>query len=344
MQVFQTEGLPPKSGRRILPVIGWTTKSSEAEAKSAAAKSGNTSGAYVTRSNGTLPSRVRKAVFLDRDDTLIRRVGPPNSTPDASAGDLVDPKKVELIPGAAEACRRLSAGGYALVVVTNQGAVARGACDMRRVEEINALIHASIKAELGGRHHGELIDAFYFCPFHPNGSVPAFTRDHPWRKPGPGMILAAAAELGLDLSRSWLVGDSERDIRAGIAAGIDPSRGILLGTDGTLLGASELILRGHEPSAESCVVRLRALSGEPLADADVRQTVEAAAHAAAERAGVRLLSLETTPTALTVTLATDKLAGMGFMAELRRATNSWYEKKYRDGPLWGTAGDSARDQ
>lgn len=148
----------------------------------------------------------RPAVFLDRDDTLIACTA---ITPDGD-GDLFDPALVALLPGAAESLTALKRAGFFIAVVTNQGAVARGKCTPATVE----LVHARIRALLPG-----LIDDFRFCPFHPRGIVPAFTREHPWRKPAPGMLLDLARAHALDLSRSWLIGDAPRDIAAGAAAG-----------------------------------------------------------------------------------------------------------------------------
>ena len=78
------------------------------------------------------------------------------------------------------------------------------------------------QAASGGKssaNHNGLIDRFYYCPYHPEATVQEYRRDHPWRKPHPGMILQAARDMGLDLSRSWMIGDQERDILAGKAAG-----------------------------------------------------------------------------------------------------------------------------
>lgn len=147
---------------------------------------------------------VRRAVFLDRDDTLIRRRG------GAPTGDLGNPADAELMPGAAEACAALRAAGFTLVVFTNQGGVARGSHTMADVERV----HEWLNGALGG-----VIGAFRACPFHPLGTVPGYRREHTWRKPSPGMILDAAEELGIDLASSWVVGDSERDCEAGRAAG-----------------------------------------------------------------------------------------------------------------------------
>jgi D-glycero-D-manno-heptose 1,7-bisphosphate phosphatase len=160
---------------------------------------------------------VEPAVFLDRDDTLIECRGLPAPPPPAAPGDIVDASLVRLLPGALEACELLAGAGLALVIVSNQGVVARGGATVAEVERINERVRSLLT--VGGR---PLIRAAYFCPFHPKGRVPEFSREHPWRKPAPGMIHAAAEELGLDLSRSWLVGDAPRDVEAGVNAGQVP--------------------------------------------------------------------------------------------------------------------------
>jgi len=151
------------------------------------------------------PSRPRRAVFLDRDDTLID-----------NAGDLGDPARVRLLHGVPEALASLHDAGFRLVVVTNQGGVARGRYGEADVDAVHVKI-----AELLRRRTGQerIIDRFYFCPFHPEAVIDAFRGDHPWRKPRPGMLLQAASDLGLDLERSWLIGDAPRDVAAGRAAG-----------------------------------------------------------------------------------------------------------------------------
>lgn len=179
---------------------------------------------------------MRRAVFLDRDDTLIHARSLPAPPPPAAPGDVCDPALVSLLPGVPEACRSLKRAGFTLVVFSNQGVVARGGASLERVEAVNNRLRELLPG---------LIEAVYFCPFHPKGTVPRFTGEHPWRKPGPGMILAAAEELGLDLRRSWVVGDAERDIEAGVAAGVDRERCLLL-SPGTgipdLPAAAEVIL------------------------------------------------------------------------------------------------------
>ncbi len=157
---------------------------------------------------------MNRAVFLDRDNTLIH-----------NDGDLGDPAQVRLIQGAASAVASLRGLGYRIVVISNQGGVARGKFSEADVEatnnRVNELIHAN---------SGATIDRFYYCPFHPEGTVEKYKREHPWRKPQPGMILQAAKDLNLDLSQSWLVGDQLRDIEAGVAAGV---RTVLLTPEAT---------------------------------------------------------------------------------------------------------------
>ena len=165
---------------------------------------------------------MRSAVFLDRDDTLVGCRAATANTP--HPGDLIDPDAACLNPGAAGACRRLADAGFVLIVVSNQGCVARGLIGPAGVQRVNQRV-----GDLMFREAGVRPDAFYFCPFHPRGVVPAFTREHEWRKPAPGMFLAAAADLSLDLRSSWAVGDAPRDSEAAIAAGIVPERAMMIG-------------------------------------------------------------------------------------------------------------------
>ncbi len=152
-------------------------------------------------------------MFLDRDNTLI-----------ANDGDLGDPARVQLLDGVPEGLRRLREAGYRLVVVTNQGGVARGRYAEDDVDRVHREIGGLVDQAAGRRG---LIDRFYYCPYHPDATLPEYRREHPWRKPQPGMLLQAARDLGLDLPASWMIGDQPRDIAAGRAAGC---RTILLGT------------------------------------------------------------------------------------------------------------------
>jgi len=148
---------------------------------------------------------VARAVFIDRDDTLI-----------ANDGDLGDPTRVVLLDGAGAAVALLRRAGFRTVVVTNQGGVARGRYDECAVHAVHRRIEALLSVDA---RSSPAIDLYLFCPFHPEGSVDRYRREHFWRKPSPGMLHAAAAALALDLGRSWLVGDAERDVEAGLAAG-----------------------------------------------------------------------------------------------------------------------------
>jgi len=170
---------------------------------------------------GDILITMRPAAFIDRDDTLIATRSVTAGTD--HVGDLLDPRQVELIPGAAEGCRLLSQAGLPLVVVSNQGLVARGRGGLREVEAVNdrlRLLLREVGVELAG---------LYYCPFHPLGRVPAFKGEHAWRKPSEGMFTAAAAELGLSLSSSWAIGDSPRDVVSAVTAGIPPGHAVVIG-------------------------------------------------------------------------------------------------------------------
>jgi len=159
---------------------------------------------------------VDPVVFLDRDNTLI-----------ANDGDLGDPAEVRLLPGVAEGLVRLKAAGFRLVVVTNQGGVARGRYGEADVERVHRRIAELVEASRAEGGEGErILDRFYYCPYHPDATVAEYRREHPWRKPQPGMLLQATEDLRLDLDRGWMVGDQPRDVLAGRAAGC---RTVLIG-------------------------------------------------------------------------------------------------------------------
>jgi histidinol-phosphate phosphatase family protein len=143
----------------------------------------------------------RPAVFLDRDGTVIEDVP-----------YLSDPARVRLIPGAADAIIRLRTAGLACVLVTNQSAIGRGLIDEQRLREIHETMIRQLRSE------GAALDAIYHCPVAPTTSDRTAV-EHPDRKPGPGMLRRAAADLALDLPRSWAVGDMVSDVLAGYNAG-----------------------------------------------------------------------------------------------------------------------------
>ncbi len=143
-----------------------------------------------------------KCVFLDRDKTIIE-----------DPGYLTDPDAVKLLPGVELALRSLSQAGFKLVVVTNQSGIARGMLTEDALDEI----HNEMRRQLS--EHDVELDAIYYCPYHPEGTVEKYTRVSADSKPSPGMLLRASKDLPIDLNGSWMVGDSPRDIEAGQRAG-----------------------------------------------------------------------------------------------------------------------------
>lgn len=154
---------------------------------------------------------MRPAVFLDRDGTIIEHVH-----------HLRRVEDVRLIPGTAGALAALREAGFATVVVTNQSVVGRGMLDLAGL----AAIHERMEALL--EKGGARLDGIYFCTEVP-GTSDQTAIEHSDRKPGPGMLLRAAQELGLDLGRSYMVGDSLSDLWAGKNAGVRESLLVLTG-------------------------------------------------------------------------------------------------------------------
>ncbi len=152
----------------------------------------------------------RGAVFLDRDGVINEGV------PDPSSGQLESPltvADVRLLPGVPAALRRLAGAGWALACVTNQPAAAKGKAP---VEQLRA-VHEHVLALL--RREGVVLGVSRICWHHPEGAVPALTMRCDCRKPAPGMLLSAAAELGADVAASWMIGDTDADVQAGRTAG-----------------------------------------------------------------------------------------------------------------------------
>ena len=143
-----------------------------------------------------------KAIFLDRDDTLIE-----------DPGYISSPEQVKLLAGVPKALIELKALGYKLVVVTNQSAVARGIV----TEKVLGEIHKRLEQLLAEKN--AFLDGIYYCPYHPEGAVKKYRQESELRKPNPGMLLKAAEEIDLDLDQSWCVGNSSSDIEAGLRAG-----------------------------------------------------------------------------------------------------------------------------
>lgn len=144
----------------------------------------------------------RKAVFLDKDGTLIEDV-PYN----------VDPRKIRLAPGAVEGLTALHENGYRIIVVSNQSGVARGLFREEALRDVERSLRRLLAA------FGVPLAGFYYCPHHPQGSIAPYAVTCRCRKPAPGLLRRAARELNIDLGQSWMIGDILDDIEAGRRAG-----------------------------------------------------------------------------------------------------------------------------
>ena len=149
----------------------------------------------------------QRAIFLDRDGVI-------NIDKDLVA----TPEELEVYPYAASAIRKINESGYLAIVITNQSVVARNLC----TESGLRLIHNKLDSVLGADH--AKLDGLYYCPHHPDGGFPeenpAYKTDCRCRKPKPGMLLDAARDFNIDLSQSWFIGDTDRDMVAGKTAGV----------------------------------------------------------------------------------------------------------------------------
>jgi D-glycero-D-manno-heptose 1,7-bisphosphate phosphatase len=149
----------------------------------------------------------RSAVFFDRDGTLI-----------ADAGYLNHPSQIKLFSQTAEALKSLRKAGFYLFVVTNQSGVARGYFSEAQVKNVHQNLRRMLKVK------GAKIDAFFYCPHHPQGKVKSFSKKCDCRKPSPGMVKQALKRYSIDLKKSYVVGDKLDDIllakNAKVAAGL----------------------------------------------------------------------------------------------------------------------------
>ncbi|GAB3928489.1 D-glycero-alpha-D-manno-heptose-1,7-bisphosphate 7-phosphatase [Larkinella terrae] len=143
-----------------------------------------------------------KAVFIDKDGTLIYD-RPYN----------VDPEQITLYPDAGKVLQRLQRAGYRILIISNQAGVAYGYFP----EE--ALTAVKIRLQELLAPFGVVPDGFYYCPHHPEGTVPVYTRSCSCRKPQPGLLQRAARDHGIDLAASWMIGDILNDTEAGNRAG-----------------------------------------------------------------------------------------------------------------------------
>jgi D-glycero-D-manno-heptose 1,7-bisphosphate phosphatase len=178
--------------------------------------------------------RLRPALFLDRDGVLNEEVG-----------HLHDPRDLRIIPGAESLLRACNRGGVAVVVVTNQAGIGRGLYDTEACARVNRAIAEALARS------GAIVDGWYLCPHRPDD-------DCACRKPRPGLLRTAAADLGLDLPRSVMVGDKVSDLEAAQAAGV---------------GVSVLVRTGHGREEEQRLIEagrtgLFRVCHDSLADAE----------------------------------------------------------------------------
>lgn len=171
----------------------------------------------------------QRAVFLDRDGTINKYVG-----------FLTQPEQFELLPRVAEAIKIINKSGYLAIVITNQPVIARGDCTFEKLQAI----HNKMETVLG--KEGAFLDAIYVCPHHTDkgfdGERPEYKFDCDCRKPKPGLLFQAAKKFNIDLSQSYMIGDSYQDEVAGIAAGCAKSFKIEKNKEAALLAAVKEII------------------------------------------------------------------------------------------------------
>ena len=169
----------------------------------------------------------RAAVFLDRDGNINRDVGYPNSF-----------DQVEIYSYSFEAVRRINQAGLLAIVITNQSGIGRGLIEEPQLWDIHDRMQEAFREE------GARLDGIYYCPHFVSSSIPIYDRDCECRKPRPGMGLRAAAELGIDTSRSYMVGDKVEDVQFGWNLG---AKSILVLTGYGQKSLARLTERGKAP-------------------------------------------------------------------------------------------------
>lgn len=186
----------------------------------------------IPRPPGSPPAQGRKrpAIFVDRDGVVIELID-----------YLSRPEQVALVPGVAAAIAEVNRAGIPVVMVTNQSAIARGLLTEAGLAEVHERLRALLARE--DAH----LDAVYYCPHHPDIGEPPYRRACACRKPEPGMLLQAAADLGLDLARSAFIGDHATDVEAGRRAGI--GRMMLVRTGHGRAAEAALAAAPHQPSS-----------------------------------------------------------------------------------------------
>ncbi len=188
---------------------------------------------------------MQKAIFLDRDGTI-------NHDP----GYIKDPSIVKILPGVAEGIKRLKDDfGFKMIVISNQAGVSKGLMTLEDVENVNRRVNELLMEE------GAEIDAFYYCPFHPEIDSQEKAK---CRKPSPFMIVQAAEDFEVDLSLSYMIGDKASDVEAGINAGV---KTVLMESSSTAQEISALHNLGKKPNftaanfLEACDFVIKDLSG-----------------------------------------------------------------------------------
>lgn len=171
---------------------------------------------------------LRPALFLDRDGTL-----------NVDTGYLHEIDKLEWIDGAIDCIRNFNARNYYVIVVTNQSGIARGYYTEDDMHQLHR--HMASVLEAADAH----VDGWYHCPYHPEGKVDAYRKDSFDRKPKPGMLLHAMGDFPINRERSFLIGDSQRDVDAARAAGV----GGFLYSSGNLATFAEWALADFESGA-----------------------------------------------------------------------------------------------
>lgn len=188
---------------------------------------------------------MHKAMFLDRDGTI-------NHDP----GYIKDPSLVVILPGVAAGIKKLKDEfGFKIIVISNQAGISKGLMTSEDVDSVNLRVNELLKM------NGTSIDAFYYCPFHPDNDPP---EKSDCRKPSPFMIVQAAADFNIELDQSYMIGDKSSDVEAGLNAGV---KTILLRSEFTAKEISTLHNLGKKPNftaanfTEACDFVIKDFSG-----------------------------------------------------------------------------------
>lgn len=156
---------------------------------------------------------MNKALFLDRDGTILKEVG--GNSPE-TLGYVLSVQQVELISGSADAIAAARKLGYKIIIITNQSAIARGWLTVHELDRINEKMYSLLL----NKNPEAKIDALYYSPYHKDGIIEEYSTQHSSRKPGIGMILEAQKDHDIDLNNSYMIGDALSDMQSGINAGL----------------------------------------------------------------------------------------------------------------------------